>query len=154
MTLAPLLHASFAIRLHVATVAPAALIGTYLIFVSRKGAPWHRALGYLYLGLMSVTAVTTLWVHSLMPHGPFFGFSPVHLLIPLTLFGVYNALREPGRTTSFATVLPCSASISAASFWLAGLPSFPVGSCTQSCSATDVCAESADPSLIRAIRPR
>lgn len=93
MTLAPLLHASFAIRLHVATVAPAALIGTYLIFVSRKGAPWHRALGYLYLGLMSVTAVTTLWVHSLMPHGPFFGFSPVHLLIPLTLFGVYNALR-------------------------------------------------------------
>ena len=74
-------------------MVPAALIGTYLIFVSRKGAPWHRALGYLYLGLMSVTAIVTLWVHSLMPHGPFFSFSPVHLLIPLTLFGVYNALR-------------------------------------------------------------
>lgn len=93
MTLEPLLHASAAIELHVATVIPAALIGTYLIFFSRKGAPLHRALGYIYLSLMTITAVTTLWVHSLMPKGPFFGFSPVHLLIPLVLFGVYGALR-------------------------------------------------------------
>ena len=94
MTLEPLLRASPAIILHVSTVVPAALIGTYLIFVSRKGAPWHRALGYVYLTLMTITAVTTLWIHSLMPKGPFFGFSPIHLLIPLTLFGVYGALRS------------------------------------------------------------
>jgi uncharacterized membrane protein len=94
VTLEPLLRASPAIILHVATVVPAALIGTYLIFVSRKGAPWHRVLGYVYLVLISITAVTTLWIHSLMPKGPFFGFSPVHLLIPLTLFGVYGALRS------------------------------------------------------------
>jgi uncharacterized membrane protein len=94
VTLEPLLRASPAIILHVATVVPAALIGTYLIFVSRKGAPWHRALGYFYLTLMTITAVTTLWIHALMPRGPFFGFSPVHLLIPLTLFGVYGALRS------------------------------------------------------------
>lgn len=93
MTLEPLVHASPAILLHVATVVPAAVIGTYLIFVSRKGAPWHRALGYIYLSLMTITAATTLWIHSLMPKGPFFGFSPVHLLIPLVLFGVYGALR-------------------------------------------------------------
>ena len=93
MTLEPLLDAPTAIKLHVATVVPAALIGAYLIFASRKGAPTHRALGYLYLALMTFTAGTTLWVHSLMPQGPFFGFSPVHLLIPLVLFGVYGALR-------------------------------------------------------------
>jgi uncharacterized membrane protein len=93
VTLEPLLHASPAIQLHVATVMPAALIGTYLIFASRKGAPVHRALGYVYLSLMTVTAITTLWIHSLMPTKPFFGFSPVHLLIPLVLFGVYGALR-------------------------------------------------------------
>jgi uncharacterized membrane protein len=29
-----------------------------------------------------------------MPKGPFFAFSPIHLLIPLTLFGVYGALRS------------------------------------------------------------
>jgi len=94
MTLEPLLHASPAIILHVATVVPAAAIGTYLILISRKGARWHRALGYIYLTLMTVTAVTTLWIHALMPKGAFFGFSPVHLLIPLTLFGVYGALRS------------------------------------------------------------
>jgi len=93
VTLEPLLHASPAILLHVATVVPAALIATYLIFASRKGAPLHRALGYIYLSLMTTTAITTLWIHSLMPKGPFFGFSPVHLLIPLVLFGVYGALR-------------------------------------------------------------
>jgi len=93
MTLEPLLHAPLAVQIHVATVVPAALIGTWQIFVSTKGAPLHRALGYLYLTLMSFTALSTLWVHQLMPHGPFFGFSPIHLLIPLTLFGVAGALR-------------------------------------------------------------
>jgi uncharacterized membrane protein len=93
MTLAPLLHAPLAVQIHVATVVPAALIGTWQIFVSRKGAPLHRAFGYLYLTLMSFTALSTLWVHQLLPNGPFYGFSPIHLLIPLTLFGVVGALR-------------------------------------------------------------
>lgn len=92
MTLEPLLHAPLAVQIHVATVVPAAIIGTWLIFFSRKGAPLHRALGYIYLTLMTFTAITTLWVHQLVPHGPFFGLSPVHLLIPVTLIGVYNAI--------------------------------------------------------------
>jgi uncharacterized membrane protein len=93
MTLQPLLHAPLAVQIHVATVVPAALIGTWQLFFSTKGAPLHRALGYAYLTLMSFTALSTLWVHQLMPHGPYFGFSPIHLLIPLTLFGVVGALR-------------------------------------------------------------
>jgi uncharacterized membrane protein len=93
MTLAPILAASPAIKIHVATVIPAFLIGTYQIFFSRKGAPFHRALGYIYLTLMTVTATAALFVHSVMPRGPFFGFSPIHLFVPLTLFGVVGALR-------------------------------------------------------------
>ena len=93
MTLAPLLHASLPIKIHVATVLPAFFIGTYQIFFSRKGAPFHRALGYLYLALMTVTAIAALFVQSLMPRGPFLGFSPIHLFVPLTLVGVYYALR-------------------------------------------------------------
>lgn len=93
MTLEPLLHASLAVRIHVATVLPAFIIGTYLIFFSRKGAPFHRALGYVYLTLMTITAITTLFIHALMPNGPFGGFSPVHLLVGLTLFGIVGALR-------------------------------------------------------------
>ena len=93
MTLAPLLAAPLAVKIHVATVIPAFLIGTYQIFLSRKGAPLHRALGLVYLGLMTVTAIAAIFVHALMPNGPFFGLSPVHLFVPLTLFGVYGALR-------------------------------------------------------------
>ncbi|MEI9993684.1 MAG: DUF2306 domain-containing protein [Rhizomicrobium sp.] len=93
MTLEPLLQAPFAVQFHVATVVPAALIGTWQIFFSRKGTPFHRALGYLYMTLMVVTALSTLWVHRLMPDRPFFGFSPIHLLIPVTLYAVYNALK-------------------------------------------------------------
>jgi len=93
MTLEPLLHAPLAVQVHVATVVPAFLIGTFQIFVSAKGAPLHRAFGYLYLVLMSITAITTLFVHQLMPHSPFWGLSPIHLLVPLTLFSVVGALR-------------------------------------------------------------
>jgi uncharacterized membrane protein len=93
MTLAPLLDAPLAVRIHVATVVPAFVIGTYQIFLSRKGAPFHRVLGYIYLALMTVNAITTLFIHALMPKGPFGGFSPIHLLVGLTLFGVVGALR-------------------------------------------------------------
>ncbi len=93
MTLEPLLAAPLAIKIHVATVVPAFLIGTYLIFLSRKGAPFHRALGYAYLTLITVTSIAALFVHALMPNSPVFGMSPVHLLVPLTLFGVVGALR-------------------------------------------------------------
>lgn len=92
MDLKPILDAPFAVKLHLVTVVPAFLIGTWLIFASRKGAPVHRAFGAIYLVLMTVTAITTLFVHQLMPGSPFFGLSPVHLLVPLTLFAVISAL--------------------------------------------------------------
>lgn len=94
MTLEPLLHAPLAVKIHVATVVPAFLIGTYLIFFSRKGTPFHRALGYIYLTLMTITAIAAIFVHipdSGLPE--LFGFSPIHLFVPLTLFGVVGALR-------------------------------------------------------------
>jgi uncharacterized membrane protein len=93
LTLAPLLAAPVAVQFHVATVVPAALIGSWQIFLSRKGSPSHRLLGFIYIVLMSVTALSTLWVHQLMPKGPFFGLSPIHLLIPVVFVGFYNALR-------------------------------------------------------------
>jgi uncharacterized membrane protein len=74
-------------------VVPAFVIGTWQIFISHKGSPFHRVMGYIYLVLMTVTAITTLFIHALMPNGPFGGFSPIHLLVGLTLFGVVGALR-------------------------------------------------------------
>lgn len=97
MSLAPLLTAPFAIQLHVATVVPAFLLGSWLIFFSRKGARYHRAAGYVYLTLMTITAIAALFVHTIMPNGPFLGFSPIHLFVPLTLSGVVGALYYARR---------------------------------------------------------
>lgn len=91
MTLEPIFHAPLAVQIHVATVVPAFFIGTYQIFFSRKGERFHRALGYVYLALMTVTSIAALFVHVLMPKA-FLGLSPIHLFVPLTLFGVVGAL--------------------------------------------------------------
>ena len=97
MTLEPLLAAPLAIKVHVFTVLPAFVIGTWQIFFSAKGSPPHRAIGYLYLGLMTATSITTLFIHLVMPDGPFLGFSPIHLFVPLTLAGVVGALHYARR---------------------------------------------------------
>jgi len=69
-------------------VLPAFAIGTWQIFLSRKGSATHRALGFLYLSLMSVTAITIFFIRSIGAGS----LSPVHLFIPLTLYGVSGAL--------------------------------------------------------------
>lgn len=91
MTLAPLLEAPFAVQVHAATVVPAFFLGTWQIFLSRKGAPAHRAIGFVYLVLMTVTAIAALFVHQVNPDGRF-GLSWIHLFVPLTLAGVAGAL--------------------------------------------------------------
>jgi uncharacterized membrane protein len=86
-------HAPLAVQIHLATVLPAFLIGTWLIFFSTKGAPLHRALGALYLALMTVTAIAAFFVRSINAGS----LSPIHLFVPLTLFGVFSALWNVRR---------------------------------------------------------
>lgn len=93
MTLAPLLSVPAAVWIHLATVVPAAVIGAWLILGSRKGARWHRRLGFAFLVLMSVTVVSTLFVREINDGG----FSWIHLLIPLTLFGITRGLVAARR---------------------------------------------------------
>jgi uncharacterized membrane protein len=93
VSLAPLLAASFAVQLHVFTVVPAFFLGTWLIFFSRKGARRHRAVGYVYLTLMTVTAIAALFIHEIPAIDIVYGFGPIHLFSLVTLFGVVGALR-------------------------------------------------------------
>jgi len=78
------LAAPLAVQIHVATVLPALVIGTWLILFSVKGAMAHRILGVSYLVLMTVTAISSLFIHEINVGG----LSPIHLFIPATLFGV------------------------------------------------------------------
>ena len=93
MSLAPLLAAPFAVQLHVFTVVPAFFLGTWLIFFSRKGARRHRAIGYVYLTLMTVTAIAALFIHEIPAIDIVYGFGPIHIFSLVTLSGVVGALR-------------------------------------------------------------
>lgn len=93
MNFALLGEAPLAIKIHLATVLPAFAIGTWQIFLSRKGGRMHRVLGFLYLSLMTLTAIVTFFIRSIGAGS----LSPVHLFIPLTLFGVFGALWNVRR---------------------------------------------------------
>jgi uncharacterized membrane protein len=93
VNIAVVLNAPLAVQIHLATVVPAFLIGTWLIFFSTKGARLHRALGALYLALMTVTAIAAFFVRSINAGA----LSPIHLFVPLTFFGVFGALRNVRR---------------------------------------------------------
>ena len=89
MNLDPLLNASFAIQLHVATVVPAALIGPYM-FAARKGTPTHRFIGKIWFGLMVLSALSSFFIHSV---DLFMGFSPIHLLSIFVLYSSFESLQ-------------------------------------------------------------
>jgi uncharacterized membrane protein len=81
MTLAPLLHASPAIQIH-AFAAMAAFVLGVVQFAAPKGTLPHRTIGFIWVALMAVVAVSSAWVHQIKLWGP---WSPIHLLSILTL---------------------------------------------------------------------
>ena len=78
----------FAVQLHLATIVPAFFLGGWQIFFSKKGSRFHRAIGFTYLTLMTITAFAAMFVKTLNPGH----FSWIHLFIPLTLWGVFAAI--------------------------------------------------------------
>jgi uncharacterized membrane protein len=92
---AVLAEAPLIVQVHLATVLPAFLIGSWSLFISRPGSPAHRRAGRVFAVLMAITATTTVFIPS------HFGFSlavgplrlsPIHLLIPLTLHGLWAGI--------------------------------------------------------------
>ena len=73
--------------LHLATIVPAFLIGTFLLS-RRKGTPIHKTFGRIYLLLMIATGLTTLFMPAQV--GPrFLGhFGFIHAF---SLFALYSA---------------------------------------------------------------
>lgn len=96
MNLEPWRAAGETIHVHALAALGALLLGGWVLLASTKGSPLHRALGRAYLGLMLIAALTAIFIHALNPRGPF-GFSPVHLLIIVTLLGVWRGWRAARR---------------------------------------------------------
>jgi uncharacterized membrane protein len=83
MSLEPLLTAHWHIQLH-AFAALGALVLGLVQFTAPKGTIPHRTVGYVWVGLMVITAVTAIFIREINDGG----FSWIHILIPLTLVGV------------------------------------------------------------------
>lgn len=76
---------------HLATVVPCFFIGAYLLSV-KKGTDFHKNLGKIYMVLMMVTAIITLFMPAYV--GPQFlhHFGYIHLFSFLTLYSVPTAI--------------------------------------------------------------
>jgi uncharacterized membrane protein len=88
------------ITLHLTTALAALLLGPLVIWarLGTTGSPlaqrWHqvhRVLGLTWVVLMVITALSALFIRSGLPK--LAGFSPIHLLVPFTLYSLYSAFR-------------------------------------------------------------
>lgn len=76
MSLAPLLDAAPAIPLHAFAATAAFFLGVIQLAAPQGTLP-HRALGWLWVALMLVVALSSFWIHEIRLVGP---WSPIHLL--------------------------------------------------------------------------
>ena len=52
----------------------------------------HRAFGYAFVTTMVIAAISAMFIRSGLGFN-LYGFSPIHLLIPLTVFSLFGAFR-------------------------------------------------------------
>tara|TARA_R110002124_G_scaffold158839_2_gene326006 strand:- start:47 stop:445 length:399 start_codon:yes stop_codon:yes gene_type:complete len=89
MTLTPLIQAPLIIQIHT-FLAIGAVVLTIAIFSLRKGSPLHRTMGWAWVILMAVVAISSFWIHQLRVIGP---FSPIHLLSIFVVWTLYSSVR-------------------------------------------------------------
>jgi len=81
MSLTPLLTAEPVIQIHAFAAMGAFALGV-VQFAAPKGTLPHRAVGFTWVALMAVIAVSSFWIHEIKMLGP---FSPIHLISIFTL---------------------------------------------------------------------
>lgn len=82
---------SFAVAFHIATVVPAIPLGAYVL-LAPKGGKRHRLLGRFWLGLMTATAISTIFIRSFSG-----GFSPIHIFTIMTFIAIPGAILSARR---------------------------------------------------------
>ena len=122
MSLAPLLDAVPAIPVHAFAAMAAFALGVVQL-AAPKGTLPHRTLGWIWVALMAIVAVSSFWIHQLRLIGP---WSPIHLLSIFTpimlVLGVWYARRHNVRGHRITMI-----SIFAGALVIAGLFTFVPG---------------------------
>lgn len=88
MTFAPLLSAPPAIQIH-AIAALLILPLTVAIFALPSGNTLHRTMGWGWISLMGLIALSSFWIQKIQMVA---GFSPIHLLSIITLIALIRGL--------------------------------------------------------------
>jgi len=81
MSLAPLLDAAPAIRLHAFAAMTAFALGIVQLSAPKGTLP-HRTIGWIWVTLMAIVSASSFWIHGMRLWGP---WSPIHLLSIFTL---------------------------------------------------------------------
>ncbi|MSO75620.1 MAG: DUF2306 domain-containing protein [Alphaproteobacteria bacterium] len=81
MTLEPLAAAPFVVQNHVAAALGAFLVGAIQL-AGGKGTTRHRILGWSWVAMITVVALSSFWIQSIKNVGP---WSAIHLLSIATL---------------------------------------------------------------------
>jgi uncharacterized membrane protein len=93
MDFSPLTEAPLAIKLHVAFVLPALVLGPVNLFRARRDR-WHKLIGRVWVVSMLGLALSSMFIHTIRLIGP---FSPIHILSVLTFVGVFRAIHAVRR---------------------------------------------------------
>ena len=93
MSLAPLLNASPVIQVHAFSAMAAFALGIVQLSAPKGTLP-HRTIGWIWVVLLTVIAVSSFWIHELKIFGP---FSPIHLLSIFTLVTLPLAVMHARR---------------------------------------------------------
>ncbi|THD77472.1 MAG: DUF2306 domain-containing protein [Phenylobacterium sp.] len=120
----PIIHASPAIQIHLATIL-AAMVATAVLMVGVKGSRLHRVLGWSWTVAMLVTAVATLFIRGNV--GPsFHGFGFLHLFAVVTLVSVPRAVLA-ARRHDIARHAAIVSALAVGGFGIAGVAAFLPG---------------------------
>ena len=83
------------IAVHMTAAILAVTIGPFVLWarLGKKTKPWlHRGLGYAWVTLMVAAAVSAIFIRDFsLPN--IAGYTPIHLLIPYTLLGLFKAFQ-------------------------------------------------------------
>ncbi|MCF6320559.1 MAG: DUF2306 domain-containing protein [Rhizobiaceae bacterium] len=85
MNFEPILNASIAIQLHMLSAVAALLVGA-LILWRRKGTQSHKFWGKVWVGLMLVVSISSIFIHEIRLWGD---FSPIHLITVYVIVNLY-----------------------------------------------------------------
>ncbi|WP_424192247.1 DUF2306 domain-containing protein [Ampullimonas aquatilis] len=109
-----ILNATLAIRLHLLMALSALVLGALMLFL-KKGTPWHKSIGYLWVIIMLLTALSSFGIQG-SQLAIVAGYSPIHFLsifvlvtVPLAVFlaikGKINAHRKAMKYIYFGGLL-------------------------------------------------